>query len=123
MSIASYRSRRIETASSVQIVVMLFQETLRRIELAASSLEAGRVRDATGHFQHARNVIAELLGSLEPVPGAEQLVARLASLYVWASAELSQARRERDPVRARSVVGALEPLLEAWNEVATQSLR
>ena len=39
MSIASYRTRRIETASSVQIVVMLFQETLRRIELAATSLE------------------------------------------------------------------------------------
>lgn len=123
MSIASYRSRRIETASSVQIVVMLFQETLRRIELAATSLENGKVRDATGHFQHARNVIAELLGSLEPVPGAEQLVAKLASLYVWSAAELGEARRDRDPVRARQVVRALEPLLEAWHEVANQSLR
>lgn len=123
MSIASYRSRRIETASSVQIVVMLFQEVMRRVELAAAALEAGKVRDATPHFQHARNVIAELLGSLEPVPGAEQLVARLASLYVWAAAELSKARQDRDPVRARGVIVALRPLLEAWNEVAAQSLR
>lgn len=116
-AIAAYRSRRVETASPLQILVMLYQELLRRIELGSLHLEAGRANDASAHFHHAREILGELLASLQPVEGAVDLVERLASLYIWCQAELVAAGRERDPARSRKVAECVMPILEGWTEV------
>lgn len=115
-AIATYRSRRVETASPHQIVVMLYQELLRRIELGAAHLEEGSLTKASPHLHHAREILAELLASLEPVPGAEELVIRLAALYKWGMAELIAAGPPKDAARARAVGRAFEPLLDGWVE-------
>lgn len=116
-ALAAYRSRRVETASPLQILVMLNQEMLRRIEIGATHLEAGRAVEATGHFHHAREILTELLASLAPAPGAEALSSRLSDIYRWSAAELVVAGRDKDPAKARKVAEVLMPLLEGWSEV------
>jgi flagellar protein FliS len=122
-AIASYRSRRVETASPHQIVVMLYQELLRRIELGAVHLEKSSFTEATTHFHHAREILVELLASLAPVAGAEDLVANLTRLYKWGAAELVAVARERDPARARGVARVFEPLLDGWVETLVRGAR
>lgn len=115
-AIASYRSRRVETASPQQILVMLYQELLRRIELGAVHLERGDIAEATAHLHHARDILIELLASLQPVNGAEALVTNLTELYKWGIAELVAAGRTQDPKRARATAHTFEPLLDGWVE-------
>ncbi len=114
--IASYRSRRVETASPAQTVLLLLQEIARRVELGATALDAGRPADASPHFHHARLVIAELLAALDP-SAASELVAGLQVLYAWVAAELVAAGRDRDPARARAAGAAIVPLIEAWASI------
>jgi flagellar protein FliS len=122
-AIASYRSQRVQTASPHQVVVMLYQELLRRIELGAVHLEKSAFSEATVHFHHAREILMELLASLSPVPGAEELVANLTRLYKWGTAELVAVTRERDPARARKVAQVFEPLLDGWVETLVRGTR
>jgi flagellar protein FliS len=117
-AIAAYRTRKIDTASPVHVLVMLYQELLRRIELGAQQIDRGA--DAGAHFSHARKVLTELLAALDPDEGGEggaELVQNLSSLYTWSAAELISAGRERDAVRARRVSDVLMPVLEGWTEL------
>lgn len=115
-AIASYRSRRVETASPHQILVMLYQELLRRIELGASKLEQNQPLEAIPHLHHARDILSELMSSLQPVDGAEKLVGNLMGMYKWGIAELAASYRTRSPEQARAVARAFEPLLDGWVE-------
>jgi flagellar biosynthetic protein FliS len=121
-AVSRYQSRRVDTASPVQLVVLLLEELLRRIELGAVAIESRKWRECTDHFHHARNVIAELLSALDPVPGVEKLVGDLDRLYVWSAGELTGASVGKDAVRARSVGRAIVPLLEAWRHVAAHGV-
>jgi flagellar protein FliS len=116
-AIASYRTNRVETASPLQLVVMLYQELLRRIELGARALEGEVPTEATPHLHRAREILVELLASLQPEAGNERRVANLDRLYKWGAAELVAAGRDRDAARARKVAGALMPLLEGWSAI------
>ncbi|MEQ1506439.1 MAG: flagellar export chaperone FliS [Myxococcota bacterium] len=121
-AIASYKTRRLETASPHQIVVMLFQELQRRIELGARKLDDGKKGEAAPHFHHAREILAELLASLDPVPGSEELVKNLSGLYRWSVSELIAAGRDTDPARARAVSRAIQPVLEGFTELLVRSV-
>ncbi|MEQ1564113.1 MAG: flagellar export chaperone FliS [Myxococcota bacterium] len=116
-ALAAYKSRRVETASPLQLLVMLNQEMLRRIELGAIQLEAANPVDASAHFHHAREILTELTAALDPVNGPTDLTARLGDLYRWSAAELVAAGREKDPGRARKVGDALMPVLEGWSDL------
>jgi flagellar biosynthetic protein FliS len=114
-AIASYRANRVDTASPLHVIVMLYQELLRRIELAAKAVEGDASADATAHLHRAREILLELLASLRAEEGNEALVANLDRLYRWSAAELVAVGRDRDAGRARRVARALMPLLEGWS--------
>jgi flagellar secretion chaperone FliS len=120
--IASYRNARVETASPLRVVVMLYQEVQRRIELGAVCLDRNDLAGAGPHFHHAQQVLTELRCALAPAPGAEELVGRLDALYKWCSSELVAARVNKDPGRARQAGKVLLPVLDAWNEVLSKGL-
>lgn len=122
-AIASYRTRRVETASPLQVVVMLYQELLRRIELGAMQLEAGSPVQAAKHFHHGREIVSELLAGLDPAGGDPALVLNLSGLYKWTAAELIASTRDRDPARARRVATVLMPLLEGWTDILARGSR
>jgi flagellar secretion chaperone FliS len=120
--IASYRNARVETASPLRVVVMLYQEVERRIELGAARLELDDASGASPHFHHATLVLTELRCALVPAPGVEELVRRLDALYTWCASELVVARVDKDAARARMAGRALLPVLDAWNEVLAKGL-
>jgi flagellar protein FliS len=119
-AVMSYRSRRVDTASPLQVLVMLYQELLRRIELGAMSLEEGDRAAATDHLHRAREVLSELSASLDP-RAAEKLCADLAAIYAWSLGELVAAGRTGDALRARKVGRVIQPLLEGFQSVSSGS--
>ncbi len=119
--INTYRSRRVDTASPAQVVLLLLLEAARQMELAAQCID-GEKGDAPSHLHAARNILTELQAALDPTGPAAELVGRLGPLYTWAQAELAAGGWRRDAPRIRAVGRAIAPLIEAWSIVRSTGL-
>lgn len=115
-AIQSYRARRAETASPAQVIVLLLQEGVRRLELAAQSMEQDK--DPTPHLRVARDVVSELHAALGPVPGGEVLFDGLTRIYTWCASEIVVGGHLRSPEKLRSVRRVLIPLIEGFVEAS-----
>ena len=119
MSIARYRSVQAHV-SQEQLLILLLREAVTRLtRLEEASSAAQWVAD----LHHVRAIVLELDHALDPdVPGAGELVARLAGLYRWCLVELIRAGRERDVAVVRPVREALSTLLDGWTQAFAQPL-
>lgn len=117
-AIDCYRSRRVETASPAQAVLLLLREAARRVEMGAQAIEQDKPGETRLHLHAAREIVAELRAALDPANGAAAIVCELSALYSWAQGELASGSWKRDAERVRGVGRALVPLIEAWSTVA-----
>ncbi len=118
----AYRQTRVKTASQGQIIVMLYDEALRRIDQAHSALDDGPksydvVNSAVGK---AQDIVTELMASLDFEQGGE-LAENLFSLYSFFNRQL----REANLQKSKQPLEALRPLMadlrEAWQRIASSS--
>ncbi|SDC51626.1 flagellar protein FliS [Geodermatophilus telluris] len=120
MSAASLRARylgdAVTTASPQQVLVMLYDRLALDLERAQLALGQGRPADAEPELRHAQDIVFELLGSLrvEAWEGGP----RLAALYNWLLAEITQASLKQDRNRVGSCLQVVEPLRDAWRQAA-----
>ena len=114
-----YRATKVETAGSVDLVVMLYQGAVRFIRQGISAMERDDSRSAHTDLVRAQDIIVELLGSLNREDGG-QIAVQLASIYDYCFRRLVTANVKKDPAAAREVVGILRDLGTAWQEIAAQ---
>jgi flagellar protein FliS len=114
-----YRATKVETAGSVDLVVMLYQGAVRFIRLAVEALGRDDLKTAHTNFVRAQDIIVELLGSLNREDGG-QIASQLAAIYDYCFRQLVTANIKKDPVPAREVIGILRELGTAWQEIAAQ---
>jgi flagellar protein FliS len=114
-----YRATKVETAGSVDLVVMLYQGSVRFIRLGIEAMEREDPKAAHANLVRAQDIIVELLGSLNREEGG-QIADQLAGLYDYCFRRLVQANVKKDPAPAREVVGILRDLGTAWQEIAVQ---
>ena len=114
-----YRATKVETAGSVDLVVMLYQGAVRFIRFGLEAMEREDTKAAHTNLVRAQDIIVELLGSLNREEGG-QIAGQLASLYDYCFRRLVQANVKKDPAPAREVVGILRDLGTAWQEIAAQ---
>ncbi len=116
----AYRQTRVKTASQGQIIVMLYDEALRRIDQAHSALDDGPksydvVNNAIGK---AQDIVTELMASLDFEQGGE-LAENLFSLYSFFNRQL----REANMQKSKQPLEALRPLMadlrDAWQRIAS----
>jgi len=112
-AIAQYRSNRIESASKPQIVLMLFQEALRRMEFAIQAMQDNEATAWRAHLHHVREIFLELRHALDDT-AAPELCATLRSLYQWCNDELIAAGRDGQPARIHHVIRVTTLLTEGW---------
>lgn len=117
--IASYRSSRIENAPPAQIVMMLFEEAIKRLSLASVCRNEGEEAACRGHLQHVRQIILELRVALDPEP-SPLLHARLSGLYVWVQQELIAAARDTDDKRILGCRAVFDQLATGWRAALRQ---
>jgi flagellar secretion chaperone FliS len=114
-----YRATKVETAGSVDLVVMLYQGAVRFVRLGIAALERSDLNTAHTNFVRAQDIIVELLGSLNREAGGA-IATQLASIYDYCFRQLVTANVKKDPAPAREVIGILRDLGTAWQEIAAQ---
>jgi flagellar protein FliS len=114
-----YRATRVETAGSVDLVVMLYQGAVKFIRLGVDAMERGDGKAAHANLVRAQDIVVELLGSLNREAGG-QIATQLASIYDYCFRRLVMANVKKDPEPAREVQGILKDLGTAWQQIAVQ---
>jgi flagellar protein FliS len=113
---SSYRKTQIETATSGQLVVLLYQGAVRFLSLALTALEEGNIEMAHKSLVKAQDIVLELRATLNPEAG--DIAQKLDALYDYMLRRLVEAnfRKEGGPVR--EVLAYLQELLPAWEAAA-----
>ena len=114
-----YRATKVQTAGSVDLVVMLYQGAVRFIRLGIEAMEREDPRAAHANLVRAQDIVVELLGSLNREAGG-QIAEQLAGVYDYCFRRLILANVKKDPAPAREVLGIVRELGMAWQQIATQ---
>jgi flagellar secretion chaperone FliS len=110
-----YRATKVETAGSVDLVVMLYQGAVRFIRQAVDALEQDDPKTAHTNFVRAQDIVVELLGSLNREAGG-QIATQLAGIYDYCFRRLILANVKKDPAPAQEVMNILRDLGKAWQQ-------
>ena len=114
-----YRATKVETAGSVDLVVMLYQGAVRFIRVGIEAIERDDPKVAHTNLVRAQDIVVELLGSLNREAGGE-VASQLSSVYDYCFRRLVTANIKKDAAPAREVIGILRDLGTAWQQIALQ---
>ena len=114
-----YRSTRVETASRVDLVVMLYQGVVRFTRAGIEATERGDVKAAHTGFVRAQDIIAELIATLDHDRGGE-VAKQLLALYDYAFRRLVDANTKKDAAPGLEVIRMFRDLGTAWQELANR---
>ena len=115
----AYKETKIRTASQGQLIIMIYDETIRQIDLAVDALGGGNRRLDAVHnsIVKAQDLITELTVSLDFDRGGE--IARgLFSLYMFFRQHLTEANIKKSPEMLGDVRSMLAELREAWVQIS-----
>jgi len=114
---SAYQKTAVLTATQEQLIVMLYDGVHRFLFQAAAAVRDGNVELFHAKLRRAEAIINHLSASLDFERGGS-LSERLASIYVFCSRHLNEARIKRDPERVEKVDQLLGELREAWAQIA-----
>ncbi len=116
---AYYQSSAVEGASQGQLIVMLFDGSIRFLRQAIDALERRDLEGACEAMLRAKAIVAHLLDSLRTDANPE-LAGHLRKLYLFCYQEIVAANLEKSPARLQPVIRVMSSLREAWHQVALQ---
>ena len=122
---STYKETKIKTASQGQLIIMLYDEAIRQLNLAVEQLEQtkiqkkahSKIEQISKAVMKAEEIITELMVSLDFEQGGE-ISKNLFSLYSWFNRELLEANIAQNPDRIRKVKEMLGELRNSWFEIA-----
>jgi flagellar protein FliS len=116
-----YVTSAVETVGPARLLTMLYDRMLLDVDRGVEALQGGDRIAASGHLQHAQEIVAELMASLQPDgwDGGEQLMA----IYRYLLGELIGAAVHGDIERARACRDLVLPLADAWHAAADELTR
>ena len=122
-ALSAYRETRVRTASPGSLVVMLYDEAIKRIGLAITVYDEdlaknpAKIETFNAHIMKSQEIITELMASLNMDAGGE-IAKNLLSLYTWFNQQLLEGNIEKNKDKLASVKDLMEQLRSAWIEVA-----
>lgn len=114
--IATYQSVSKQSAPPERLLLMLYQRIIQRLREAQDHLKVQEISEALDGLRVSREILVELINALDH-EAAPALTANLHRLYTWSIRELIAAGRDHSPKRIQNVLGVIEPLYSAWQEV------
>lgn len=119
---SAYRDREVLTASPGRLVVLLFEHAHANLLRARRAVQTGNEEERVAAVGKARDVIMELLVTLNMEQGGE-IAKNLRSLYAFVLSELSDVARRRDGARLESCIQVISELHGAFAAIATEPAR
>jgi len=115
----AYATTQVQTASPVQVVVLLYDGTIQAMKLAQEGMQNNNREDKSRFLGRALRVVSELSATLNMEQGGT--VARdLLRIYEFVIHELTQANLLNQPERLDAPIRCLGVIREAWLELALQ---
>ena len=114
---ARYRETEVLTATPGQLVVLLFDHLLVSLRRAKTAMENGEFEQQGEHLEKSRNVLTELLVTLDRERGGE-IAINLSALYSFLLGELVQVGVRADHARLDRVTHMIEELRSAFAEAS-----
>ena len=126
-ALSTYKEIRINTASQGQLIIMLYSEAVRQLDLALSLLKMNDVKKDPGRIEKigkavmkTQEIVTELMVSLDFEQGGD-IAMNLFSLYTWFNRQLMEANIDQDARRISTVRNLLDDLRSAWQEIVASS--
>lgn len=111
----------LDGASPHQLVVLLFDELLRSIELARRAIEKGNVPEKVKHIGKALRILEEGLRAPLNLAAGGELAANLHALYEYCGHKLVHANARSDAATLREVTSLIAPIAESWKQIGGAS--
>jgi flagellar secretion chaperone FliS len=112
----AYRASSVLTASSGQLIVMLYDGARRFLHQAAVAMGEREIVVAHNKLTRAENIIRHLRNTLDMEQG--QISDRLYAIYTFSLSHLRQARIEQSPAKLEEINELLGKLRESWAAIA-----
>ena len=111
----AYRRQDIMTASSVDLVVMLYDALKKNIILGKRGIQKKNTEVAHRHLIKAQEIVSELINCLDmSYPISDELLA----LYEYALKNIEDANMHKNEEPLAPIVEIVDSLREAWKEIS-----
>jgi flagellar protein FliS len=114
----AYKKNQINTASSEQLVLMLYDGARKFIKQAIKSLQDGDMEAAHHNLIRSQNIVAGLMSGINFEAG--EIAQNLFQLYTFMHSRLIQANLEKNGQYAQEVLEMIEDLRGAWAQILGQ---
>jgi flagellar protein FliS len=127
-ALSAYRETRVKTASQGQLIIMLYDEAVRQLDMGLDLLglnlsgkkEPGRIEQIGKCILKTQEIITELMVSLDFDQGGD-IAKNLFALYTWFNQELLEANISQDSQRITTIRGMINELRGAWSEIIAKN--
>lgn len=118
----AYKETRVRTAGQGQLIIMLYDEALKQLKIAAEALAEQKsavpanIEKANKSILKTQEIITELMASLDFEAGGE-IASNLFSLYSFFNRELMDANIQKNATKVANVQSLMSQLRLTWVEV------
>jgi flagellar protein FliS len=127
-SVSAYRETRIKTASPGQLIIMLYDEAVKRLDHSLDLMGRNegsrpdpRTIETIGKgIMKTQEIITELMVSLDFDQGGE-IAKNLFALYTWFNQQLLEANISHDTRKILGVRNHINELRGAWTEIVAKN--
>lgn len=110
-----YQAAATDTAGPAQLVLMLYDGALVRLEIATEAIAESRPEAAHTALVRVQAIVDELNMTLDVERGGK-IAENMRDLYLYCSGRLVEANLAKDAGLVVEVAGLLQGLRDAWNE-------
>lgn len=114
----AYRKASVNTLDQNKLIVMLYDGAIKQSGFAIEYIKAKEVEKTHNSLVKAKNIIAELMASLNLDKGGD-IAKNLQSLYAFMYSQLIEANMNKDPKPVKTVIGLLKELRSAWAQIGS----
>lgn len=115
---ARYQQNDVNSMSPARRVVFLYGQVIASLRMASHRIGAGEAESRSRMLTRAREIMAELLCTLDFEQGGE-IAPNLARLYMWMMDETVAVDRSNDLKRLERLTQMVAELHQAWEQAAT----
>ena len=116
----AYKRASVNTMDQNKLIVMLYDGAIKNITFGVEQMRQGNVEKTHNHLVKSKNIVAELMASLNMDKGGE-VAKNLRSLYSYMFGQLIESNMSKNPEPALLVRKLLMELREAWVAIGKKS--
>ncbi len=118
---AAYKETSVKTASPGSLILMLYTEGIKEINLAISKMQVPKIpakdiEAINNHIIKAQEIITELMAALDMDIGGE-IAANLLSIYSYFNQQLLTANLKKDYKPLLDVSSMMQELYDVWKQI------